>query len=492
MRAATRLAMTAILAGALAGCLVYDEPAPRNPPSSPGEYRDYRDDPRSTGPAYPPPREPDPRYNDEDDYYDDDNRQSDYYDDYERSPRIEVGFFYDELSPYGEWVLTAEYGWSWFPRNVHAGWRPYYQGRWVMTEYGWTWVSYEPFGWATYHYGRWAWHPRLGWIWVPGRIWGPAWVSWQYGGGYIGWAPLPPEVGFQIGIGLQLGGFNLSVGLQPHAYTFCEERLFLDPRLSDYTVPVARNVTIIRNTTNITNYTYVDNRVVNRGVEPERVERATGRRLQRMRVAESTNKDRGEVREEEVRIYRPQKRELDTVKNDESRGRGRGGPRVEAAPPARRDDGRVVAPPSGSRRSSDIEVAPRAQPVERRDEERIREEHRKQRQELERYEAEESRKLDQVQRREKEQARDRAEAAAVAKRHAEERQELEAEHRRSRGQIEERQKVEEQAVKAEPPGRKKAAPRKSSKEKDDEKSKGKGKKDDDKGKDEEEAPPPGA
>jgi hypothetical protein len=32
-----------------------------------------------------------------------------------------------------------------------------------------------------------------GWCWRPGRVWGPGWVSWRAGGGYVGWAPLPPR-----------------------------------------------------------------------------------------------------------------------------------------------------------------------------------------------------------------------------------------------------------------------------------------------------------
>ena len=29
-----------------------------------------------------------------------------------------------------------------------------------------------------------------GWYWMPGRSWGPGWVSWAVGGGYVGWCPL--------------------------------------------------------------------------------------------------------------------------------------------------------------------------------------------------------------------------------------------------------------------------------------------------------------
>jgi hypothetical protein len=78
----------------------------------------------------------------------------------------------------------------WRP-EVAYGWRPYVDGYWAWTPYGWTWVSSEPWAW-TLHYGRWGFVPALGWVWVPGSVWGPAWVDWFWGDGFVGWAPLPP------------------------------------------------------------------------------------------------------------------------------------------------------------------------------------------------------------------------------------------------------------------------------------------------------------
>ena len=100
--------------------------------------------------------------------------------------------FYDELSPYGQWIADSEYGYVWVP-NVDDEFRPYFtDGFWAWTEYGNTWVSDYPWGWAAFHYGRWIFNEYYGWIWVPGTTWSPGWVAWRWGGGFYGWAPLMP------------------------------------------------------------------------------------------------------------------------------------------------------------------------------------------------------------------------------------------------------------------------------------------------------------
>ncbi|MBZ0171910.1 MAG: hypothetical protein K8E66_05980, partial [Phycisphaerales bacterium] len=403
-----QMASIALMAGVLASCAAYGQaPGYGPPPGSQPPYDDnrgYNDDRRQDDPRYG-----DQRY--------DDQRYEDRY-----SPRMDVGFFYEELSPYGDWVYTRDLGWAWFPRNVHSYWRPYTDGRWVMTEYGWTWVSYEPFGWATYHYGRWGWDSRFGWLWVPGTIWGPAWVSWQHGGGYVGWAPLPPSVGFEIGIGLRLGGFNLSIGIRPEGYSFVPEHRFLDSRVSGYMVPTARNVTIIHNTTNITNYTYVDNRVVNRGVDVARIEKATGRQLQRLRVADAREKTRTEVAAKEVRIYRPDKQRLDAVPVGK---RANAGQRAEPAPVIQEKNR-----PSAERRDApDVQVAPRAVRAPQPDVKKMERQEQSAKQELQRYQSQEKQKLEKLQAQEVAKARAEADRAKVQKNHQAEREALQQEQR---------------------------------------------------------------
>ncbi len=107
--------------------------------------------------------------------------------------------FYQPLAPYGHWVEVAHYGRCWYPSYIGGDWQPYADGHWEWTDQGWYWVSDEPWAWAAYHYGRWVWDPYYGWLWVPDTVWGPSWVAWREGGGYYGWAPLPPAAYCGVG-----------------------------------------------------------------------------------------------------------------------------------------------------------------------------------------------------------------------------------------------------------------------------------------------------
>jgi len=114
--------------------------------------------------------------------------------------------FETALAPHGTWIDDPAYGRIWIPSAAEVGddFTPYAtNGDWLDTEYGWTWSSGWSWGWAPFHYGRWVGCER-GWAWVPGTLWGPAWVSWRAGGGYVGWAPLPPRgVSLASPIGVQ-------------------------------------------------------------------------------------------------------------------------------------------------------------------------------------------------------------------------------------------------------------------------------------------------
>lgn len=189
----------------------------------------------------------------------------------------DVSYFYDRLAPYGEWSQLANYGWVWAPYNVPVGWRPYTHGRWAYTDYGWTWVSDWEWGWAPFHYGRWIFDPYRGWVWIPGREWAPAWVAWHYGNGWVGWAPLPPGIDWRTAA-------NIHAHIRPHWWCFAEERFIFDRNLRHNIALPARNTTYLSLTRNVTHYTVIQNRVFNRSLSAEDIERRIQKPVPRYRI----------------------------------------------------------------------------------------------------------------------------------------------------------------------------------------------------------------
>ena len=220
----------------------------------------------------------------------------------------DVAYFYDELEDAGTWENDPEYGQVWSPRNVDADWRPYTRGTWANTEeHGWYWVSDEPFGWATYHYGRWHLSDRRGWVWVPGTRWGPAWVAWRSNDDQIGWAPLPPDSYWEHGHGLHVSE-TIYEGPRFSAYwSFVEPRYITAPRLYSYCAPRSRVVSYIGLTRPQTHYSFVNRRIVNRGVSVTTIERVTRTRITTVRVNASDNRAYRTVRRDDrtINIFRP-------------------------------------------------------------------------------------------------------------------------------------------------------------------------------------------
>jgi hypothetical protein len=214
----------------------------------------------------------------------------------ERQPSASYDTFYTQLDRYGDWRETSDYGYVWQPRQAQSrSWRPYTNGHWVYTDAGWTWVSEEPFGWATYHYGRWTRLRNIGWVWVPGDEWAPAWVSWRKSNDYVGWAPLPPEARFDRGTGIH-NWSDSYYDVGPDQYCFVETKQFGALRLENAVVPSERNVTIVNQTTNVTNITYNNTTIVNQGPSYDEIRTQTQQPIERLRLEREVNVSVGEPR----------------------------------------------------------------------------------------------------------------------------------------------------------------------------------------------------
>lgn len=208
----------------------------------------------------------------------------------EQRSTASYGMFYEKLEPHGEWRETDDYGYVWQPREAENArdWRPYTEGRWAYSDAGWTWISDEPYGWATYHYGRWVKLRRIGWVWVPGDEWAPAWVSWRTSKDYVGWAPLPPEARFDRRSGIQNWADNY-YDIGPEQYCFVSSNDFGAEHVRRAVVPAERNITIVIDTTNVTRITFANTTIVNEGPSYDELRSRSHRPIERYRLRRERN-----------------------------------------------------------------------------------------------------------------------------------------------------------------------------------------------------------
>jgi hypothetical protein len=212
---------------------------------------------------------------------------------------VSFQLFYDQLSPYGQWVNYSNYGYVWVP-NAGADFVPYSTGgHWILTEYGWTWVSDYNWGWAPFHYGRWNFDNSYGWLWIPDNEWGPAWVTWRRADGYYGWQPMEPGI-----------SVNLSFG-RPYSrsydhWMFVRDRDFERSDINHYYVGKTDHDRIIKNST-VINKTYIDNKrrtTYVSGPAREDVQKVTGKKINPV-VIQENNKPGQTLSNGQLHIYRP-------------------------------------------------------------------------------------------------------------------------------------------------------------------------------------------
>lgn len=209
---------------------------------------------------------------------------------------VSFNVFYDNLSPYGDWIQDPAYGYVWVPR-VGAGFRPYYtDGYWVMTEYGNTWVSDYAWGWAPFHYGRWTYDNWYGWVWIPGNTWGPAWVSWRTSSSYYGWAPLGP------GVSVTYVSYSPPVDW----WVFIPPRYIHDRHFHNHYHGPRNNTTIINNTTVINNTFVNNNTTYVSGPRRGDIERTTQQKVTVYDVNNTGKPGKESVQNNKVTTYRPQ------------------------------------------------------------------------------------------------------------------------------------------------------------------------------------------
>ncbi|HEY8688466.1 MAG TPA: DUF6600 domain-containing protein [Chitinophagaceae bacterium] len=211
---------------------------------------------------------------------------------------VNFQIFYDDLSPYGQWIDYPNYGYAWVP-NAGADFVPYSTGgHWIWTDYGWTWASDYDWGWAPFHYGRWQDDSYYGWVWIPDNDWAPAWVSWRTSPGYYGWTPLAPGISFNMAI----GNYNPPID----RWIFLPERYMGRNDIRTYYQPRQNNQTYFKNS-RVINNTYVDNSrhtTYISGPRREDVQRVTGTEIKPFTIRDNSTPGQ-RINNTELNIYRP-------------------------------------------------------------------------------------------------------------------------------------------------------------------------------------------
>ena len=212
---------------------------------------------------------------------------------------VDNEIFYNELSPYGQWIDYTGLGQVWLP-DAGSDFVPYStNGHWILTNYGWTWVSDYNWGWAPFHYGRWDYENRYGWMWIPGYDWGPSWVSWRYYDGYYGWAPMGSGLNINISFGRQYNNPN-------DHWIFVRDRDFNRSNLRSYIIRDNSRGEILRNSQVIRRQVYDSRQQKNYISGPSRddIQRSTGKKFNPV-IVRDNDKPGQSLSNSELRIYRP-------------------------------------------------------------------------------------------------------------------------------------------------------------------------------------------
>jgi hypothetical protein len=278
-----------------------------------------------------------------------------------------VGVFDGPLGGCGHWVDRPGYGRCWYPSYVSSTWYPYCEGYWMWTDQGWYWVSTEQWAWATYHYGRWVNDSYYGWVWTPDTEWGPSWVCWREGGGYCGWAPLPPGAVFGAD-----GEVVYRNGAVPDRFfVFVEVGHFGEPIHRN--VVIVNNITIINKTVNITKITRVNGVIVNHGPSRETIQKVSARKLtEPVPRADLQRSANAPVRESVPKEASPAPAEEHRQPvNEEKRATPEPEPRRESTTPSQETAPHVTQPPEKERSEPPpAESKPPAQKPEQPDKEK--------------------------------------------------------------------------------------------------------------------------
>lgn len=264
---------------------------------------------------------------------------------------VNYEYFYNELSPHGEWIEinakdigldikpgstinegSSDYNLAldilgiktayaqtdeqlfnifvWRPFNELAAtminetpekqYTPYNNGQWIYTDRGWYFKASTPQEDLTCHYGRWTEDPQLGWVWLPGKVWAPAWVDWRENDDHICWAPVPP--------GAYIKDNSISqYSINDNRYTIVEKKHFIEPGVYKYRYQYVenKNKIMIKEMIKKDGIMIREKTVINKGPEVGEIEKKTGKKIDVIKIKKTGKKDEVGSSTGEISVFSP-------------------------------------------------------------------------------------------------------------------------------------------------------------------------------------------
>ncbi|MCX6163002.1 MAG: hypothetical protein NTV87_16915 [Ignavibacteriae bacterium] len=177
---------------------------------------------------------------------------------------------------------------------------PYSNGQWVNTDAGWYFKAPTPVEETVSHYGRWVNSPTAGWMWLPGRVWAPAWVDWRQNDRYVSWAPLPPSVYLNNGV--------MSIPVIDNSnYMIVNRQYFLEPSVYTYNNVYYDDGSriLVSGFTGTDGIVIVNNSIFNRGPDVNIIQQIYGRPVELVKIQHVRNFNDVRYSGSEYYVYAP-------------------------------------------------------------------------------------------------------------------------------------------------------------------------------------------
>lgn len=210
-------------------------------------------------------------------------------------------------SAYADASTEMVYVWKPFPSlaitsttpDVTPEYVPYSNGQWVNSDAGWYFKAPTPVEETVSHYGRWV-NKEGEWLWVPGKVWSPAWVDWKQNDEFVSWAPLPPS-------SYLVDNAITAPVIDDNNYVIVDRKHFLEPKIYTYYNPnyTDGNRVLVSDLKRTDGIVVVNNNIINRGPDVNVIEKIYGKTIEMIKIQRVGNSNEVKYADKEYFVYTP-------------------------------------------------------------------------------------------------------------------------------------------------------------------------------------------